>query len=62
MMLTDMLFASVGKIFRSPAPVLTTAERKFLTVPLHHAVDTPRMQAVLAKAAEEIATSGLVWK
>jgi hypothetical protein len=63
--LTDMLFATVGRIFHPPA-VPRTAERKCLTVPIHEHIDhqhrQEQVQAVLAKAAEEIAASGLVYK
>ena len=44
-----------------PPPPIRTAERKLLVVPLHEQVDTPQMQPVLATAAEQLATSGLLW-
>jgi hypothetical protein len=60
MQLSDLIHLTVSRIF--PPPVVRSAERKILTVPLHEAVDKPQMQSVLAAAAEQIAISGIVWK
>jgi hypothetical protein len=50
-----------SNIFRPP-PVAKTAQRKLLQVPLHESVDKPPMQPVLAAAAAQLATSGLLYK
>jgi hypothetical protein len=38
------------------------AVRQLLIVPLHESVDKPQMLPVLATAAAQLATSGLLWK
>ena len=55
------LICAVSRIW-TPASPIRTAERKLLIVPLHEAVDKPQMQPVLAKAAEQLANSGLLFK
>jgi hypothetical protein len=60
MQLFDIICATVERIFRPPAPRL--AARTVLVVPLHEAVDKKEMSPVLAKAAETLARSGLLWK
>jgi hypothetical protein len=49
------------KLFRSP-PAPKAAERQLLIVPRHEAVDKPHMLPVLAAAAAQLASSGLLWK
>jgi hypothetical protein len=59
-LLTDLLHLCTT-VFRPPAAP-KAAERKLLTVPLHEFLDQPQMQPVLAAAAAQLATSGLLWK
>jgi hypothetical protein len=58
--LTDLLHLCTN-IFRPP-PAPRPGERKLLTVPLHDSVDKPEMSPVLALAAAQMASSGLLWK
>jgi hypothetical protein len=61
MLLTDLLHLCTN-LFRPPATTVRTAERKLLIVPLHAAVDKPQMQPVIAAAADELASSGKLFK
>jgi hypothetical protein len=60
MQLSDLIFATVSRIFRPPAP--QAAERKLLQIPVHDEVDKPSIKKVLAAAAEQLATSGKLYK
>jgi hypothetical protein len=59
MQLSDLLNLCTN-VFR-PAPI-RTAERKLLVIPLHEALDQPKMKPIIAAAAEQLATSGLLYK
>lgn len=52
---------NVLNLFKGQSFTTRPPERQTLTVPLHTRVDKVESQPVLAKAAEQIATSGLVW-
>jgi hypothetical protein len=39
-----------------------TPERQALLVPIHERINLPESQPILAKAAEQLATSGKLWK
>jgi hypothetical protein len=58
--LSDLLNLCTN-VFRPPPPS-RTAERKLLVIPIHEAVDKPQMQPVIAAAAEQMATSGLIFR
>jgi len=66
LLLTDLV--NLGRrLFRPPpARQVWIAERQVLTVPVHEYINMENkqaeIQAVLAKAAEQIASSGLIWK
>jgi hypothetical protein len=59
-LLTDLLHLCTS-VFRPP-PAPKAGERKLLTVPRHESVDKPEMSPVLALAAAQLASSGLLWK
>jgi hypothetical protein len=61
--LSDLIHLA-SNLFRPPASTTPKAERQILIVPLHGRInqqqgDTP---VVLARAAEQLARSGLLWK
>jgi hypothetical protein len=60
MQLSDLLHLCTS-IFRPP-PAPKAAARTILVVPRHESVDKPEMSPVLAAAAAQLATSGLLWK
>jgi len=49
-------------LFKSHSFTERTEERKVLVVPVHEIVDRPQSIAIIAKAAQEIASSGKVWR
>jgi hypothetical protein len=53
---------SITDLFKSHSFTERAEERKVLFVPVHEVVDRPESVAVLAKAAQEVATSGKVWR
>jgi hypothetical protein len=60
MQLSDLLNLCTNA-FRPPPPI-RTAERKLLVIPLYESLDQPKMKPVIAAAAEQMATSGLVFR